>query len=186
MAAQPVEYPGKLFYRRSLTMLAVIACVISVQAAAADLTGQASVIDGDTIEIHGTHVRIWGIDAPEGSQLCRGGDGLPYRCGAQAANALADWIGRRVVSCSKAGPDSYGRTVAMCSVDGDDLGAWMISQGYALDWPHYSRGRYSTQQREAVAAGRGIHVGIFVNPWDYRRCVKGGGRIAECSTFGKQ
>jgi endonuclease YncB( thermonuclease family) len=34
-----------------------------------DLTGQASIIDGDTLEIHGTRIRIWGIDAPESTQL---------------------------------------------------------------------------------------------------------------------
>jgi hypothetical protein len=28
-----------------------------------DMTGQASVIDGDTLEIHGTRIRLWGIDA---------------------------------------------------------------------------------------------------------------------------
>jgi hypothetical protein len=34
-------------------------------------TGQASIIDGDTLEIHGTRIRLWGIDAPESSKLCR-------------------------------------------------------------------------------------------------------------------
>jgi hypothetical protein len=53
-----------------------------------DWVGQASVIDGDTLEIHGIHIRLWGIDAPESSQLCRGEDSLQYRCGAQAANEL--------------------------------------------------------------------------------------------------
>jgi len=38
---------------------------------AADLAGQPSIIDGDTLEIHGTRVRLWGIDAPESDQLCR-------------------------------------------------------------------------------------------------------------------
>jgi endonuclease YncB( thermonuclease family) len=51
-----------------------------------DLSGQASIIDGDTLEIHGTHIRLWGIDAPESNQLCRGEDSLQYRCGAKAAN----------------------------------------------------------------------------------------------------
>jgi hypothetical protein len=53
-----------------------------------DMTGQASIIDGDTLEIHGTRIRLWGIDAPESSQLCRGEDSKQYRCGAQATNDL--------------------------------------------------------------------------------------------------
>jgi endonuclease YncB( thermonuclease family) len=32
-----------------------------------DMSGQASIIDGDTLEIHGTRTRLWGIDAPERS-----------------------------------------------------------------------------------------------------------------------
>jgi len=44
-----------------------------------DLIGQASVIDGDTIEIHGTRIRLWGIDAPESTQLYRGQLTIPLR-----------------------------------------------------------------------------------------------------------
>lgn len=62
--------------------------LLSSAALADDFVGQASVIDGDTLEIHGTRIRLWGIDAPESSQLCRGEDGLQYSCGAQAANDL--------------------------------------------------------------------------------------------------
>ena len=49
--------------------------------AADDLAGQASVIDCDTLEIHGTRIRLWGIDAPESSQLCRGEDNRARRAG---------------------------------------------------------------------------------------------------------
>jgi endonuclease YncB( thermonuclease family) len=63
--------------------------------AADNLAGQASVIDGDTLEIHGTRIRLWGIDAPESSQLCRGEDSLQYRCGMKAANDLDAFLARR-------------------------------------------------------------------------------------------
>jgi hypothetical protein len=73
-----------------------------------DLTGQASIIDGDTLEIHGTRIRLWGIDAPESSQLCRGEDSLQYRCGAKAANELDTFIAKRPVSCIPISLDQYG------------------------------------------------------------------------------
>lgn len=66
-------------------------------ALADDFVGQASVVDGDTLEIHGIRIRLWGIDAPESSQLCRGEDSLQYRCGAQAANDLDAFIAWRPV-----------------------------------------------------------------------------------------
>src|SRR5690349_7808869 len=33
--------------------------------------GIARVIDGDTLELAGERIRLWGIDAPERSQTCR-------------------------------------------------------------------------------------------------------------------
>jgi endonuclease YncB( thermonuclease family) len=33
------------------------------------------------LEIHGTRIRLWGIDAPESSQLCCDEDSSLYRCG---------------------------------------------------------------------------------------------------------
>jgi endonuclease YncB( thermonuclease family) len=51
---------------------AALSTVSAAWALAGDLVGQASIIDSDTLEIHGTRVRLWGIDAPESTQLCRG------------------------------------------------------------------------------------------------------------------
>src|ERR1700720_83672 len=92
------------------------ACLCAPPAVADDLTGQASVIDGDTLEIHGTRIRLWGIDAPESGQLCRGEDSLQYRCRAKAANDLDAFITRRSLNCIPISLDRYGRTVATCLV----------------------------------------------------------------------
>ncbi len=78
----------------ALTLLATLAL--------ADVAGTASVIDGDTIEVQGQRIRLHGIDAPESRQLCRL-DGEPWQCGKDAANALADKIARRPVTCEDLG-----------------------------------------------------------------------------------
>jgi endonuclease YncB( thermonuclease family) len=135
---------------------------------APSLTGRASVIDGDTLEIRGQRIRLWGIDAPEGRQLCRI-EGKPWRCGQQAALALSDWIGQRTVTCNERDRDRYGRIVATCSVGGHDMGAWLVRTGWALDWPQYSRGAFAAEQAEAIRARRGMWQGEFEKPWEWRR-----------------
>jgi endonuclease YncB( thermonuclease family) len=137
-------------------ILVFVLLLLSGGALADDFVGQASVVDGDTLEIHGIRIRLWGIDAPESSQLCRGEDSLQYRCGAQAANDLDAFIARRPVNCSPLSLDPYGRTVATCSVGGADLGEWLVRKGLALDWPQYSKGRYGSAQRDAERTGAGI------------------------------
>lgn len=78
-----------------------------------DLAGHASVIDGDTLEIHGQRVRLWGVDAPEGRQICGAPDGGTWRCGAAAANALDARLRDQAVRCFERDRDRYGRMVAV-------------------------------------------------------------------------
>jgi endonuclease YncB( thermonuclease family) len=165
--------------RRKRFLIAALVTLISSPALADTITGQASVIDGDTIEIHGKR-----IDAPESSQLCRGGDSLQYRCGAKAANVLDDHIAGRPVSCESVGNDQYGRIVAFFSIDGEDVAGWLVRNGLAFDWPRYSKGKYASAQKEAERAGRGVWAGSYVVPRDYRACIRNGGRPGGCSDDG--
>jgi endonuclease YncB( thermonuclease family) len=135
-------------------------------ASAADLTGRASVIDGDTIEIHGQRIRLFGIDAPESRQTCEA-EQQTYRCGQQAALALVDHIGQRTVACEERDVDRYGRMVAVCRVDGEDIGAWMVAQGWALAYSRYSRD-YFDEELAARANKRGMWRGNFMRPWLWR------------------
>ncbi|OAF04314.1 nuclease [Bradyrhizobium centrolobii] len=164
--------------RRALVLMLLL---LSSAALADNFVGQASVIDGDTLEIHGTRIRLWGVDAPESTQLCRGEDSLQYRCGSQSANDLDAYIARRSVNCVPLSLDPYGRTVATCSVAGADLGEWLVRNGLALDWPQYSKGRYHEAQREAERAGRGLWKGSYVEPWLYRACIRASGKPSACS-----
>jgi endonuclease YncB( thermonuclease family) len=173
---------ARLLVLKVIRPSAVIAFfVYATSALAADLVGVASVVDGDTIEIHGERIRIFGIDAPESAQLCRGNDSLTYRCGARAANELDKLVEQRQVICRTTGQDIYRRYVAICWTGGMDIGEWLVRNGLALDWPKYSNGRYFSAQNEAKNVERGIWAGSFVEPWRYRACIKSGGAISDCS-----
>jgi endonuclease YncB( thermonuclease family) len=105
----------------------------------------------------------------------------PYRCGAAAANKLDVFIAHRSVYCTPKDIDRYGRTVASCRAGVTDLGEWLVDGGVALEWPRYSKGRFGAAQRAAERAGRGMWAGSYIEPWQYRECVRAGGRPAQCS-----
>jgi endonuclease YncB( thermonuclease family) len=139
----------------------------SSEAAIGALTGRASVIDGDTIEIHGARVRLHGIDAPESNQVCTDAAGAAYRCGQRAALALADRVGSAPVSCDAKDKDRYGRIVAVCSLDGIDLNSWLVREGLAIAYRKYSTD-YVREEEAARAAKLGLWAGKFQAPWDFR------------------
>jgi endonuclease YncB( thermonuclease family) len=131
-----------------------------------DFTGRAYVIDGDTLEIEGQRIRLFGIDAPESDQTCTK-DGHIYLCGKQATSALADKIDSKSVTCREKDIDKYQRVVAICSAEGADLNRWMVAEGHAVAYVAYSF-RYLFDDLKARYAGRGIWSGEFQNPADYR------------------
>lgn len=132
--------------------------------------GTASVIDGDTIDIHGQRIRLHGIDAPESAQTCTSA-GTSWRCGAEAANKLSEKIGRQTVICDKRDTDRYGRAVAVCSVAGQDINEWLVSEGLAVAYRQYSSD-YVGKEDEAKGASRGIWASEFDMPWDWRKARK--------------
>jgi endonuclease YncB( thermonuclease family) len=121
----PSVGPG---YARPAMRLAISALLLLFASSAAHadtIAGRASIIDADTIEIHGERIRILDIDAPESDQPCMVLEGDvaldTWNCGQKAALALSDWIGNRTVSCETTKLDRYKRHLARCSVGGEDL-----------------------------------------------------------------
>ena len=97
------------------------------------MTGSAYVVDGDGLVIRKTHIRLFGVDAPEMNH--------PY--GQQAKWALVSLCKRQAVRAEVVTQDTYGRVVARCYLpDGRDLSAEMVKLGLAIDWPKFSGGQY--------------------------------------------
>ena len=131
------------------------------------ISGDVRVIDGDSLHVGDTEVRLFGVDAFEGRQVCIR-DGTPWRCGEAAANELRKLTTGANISCNKRDTDSYGRTVAVCSNGAEDLGAELTRAGLALAYRQYSDD-YVDEESEAKAARRGAWAGDFTKPWDARR-----------------
>ena len=147
--------------------IAFVAGLVCSLGQAADLSGVPSVVDGDTLAIGATKVRLEGIDAPETDQICLNANGVRRTCGIDVRDQLAVHIGGRAVICSPNGTDAYKRTLAICSLGGEDLNAWMVQQGWALAYVRYSSA-YRKVEDDARTHQRGLWRGAFIAPWDWR------------------
>ncbi len=145
----------------------MVMLIVAGPAFAAEVNGVPSIVDGDTIELHGERIRLHGIDAPEGKQVCQVAS-RPVRCGQIAAEMLRQFVGRQIVSCAPEDRDQYGRTVATCYLGKTDLNEWMVRQGQAVAYTRYST-KYVAAESEARAAKRGIWAGEFQRPDEWRR-----------------
>ncbi|QEE42203.1 thermonuclease family protein [Methylobacterium sp. WL64] len=149
------------------SMLALL-LLCSPAAAAGTISGPATVIDGDTIEVHGTRINLYGIDAPETAQSCQTVTGREYRCGRDAALALTAHIGSGVVTCERRDGTPVSGIAGVCRAHGEDLSAWMVAQGHALASRQVTVA-YTPQEGHAWATRRGLWAGTFEKPADWRQ-----------------
>jgi endonuclease YncB( thermonuclease family) len=112
---------------------------------AASLAGSAHVIDGDTIDVGGTRIRLWGIDAPEAAQTCQGEAGTVYECGRDATAVMIAMTRGRWVECAERDRDRYGRIVANCRTEAGEINAAMVRRGWAVDYRRHSGGAYRAE-----------------------------------------
>lgn len=129
-------------------------------------TGIAQAVDGDSLTLNDLPVRLFGIDAPEYRQPCDV-SGAAWECGEAAAAALRTIINGKQLTCIPIDRDVYGRLVAKCLHDGDDVAAAMVGGGMAIVLDNGSRD-YSALQDRAKAAKLGIWRSKFAIPADYR------------------
>jgi endonuclease YncB( thermonuclease family) len=132
-----------------------------------DFTGTARVLDGDTIHVGDTRVRLEGIDAPENAQTCKAANGDNWSCGHAATRALQSLAEGRQVVCRNHGLDKYGRTLGTCFIDGRNVNAEMVRLGLAWAFVRYSSS-YVADEEHARTAKLGIWQNETQPAWEYR------------------
>ncbi|MGV3494973.1 MAG: thermonuclease family protein [Ramlibacter sp.] len=125
------------------------------------------VTDGDTVWVRpaaggrAIELRLLDLDAPEGCQ----------RFGPEAKKALAQRLHRQRVRVTTRGEDDYGRTLARLQHRREDVGAWLVREGYAWSASFQGRpGPYMKLQQQAQRAQRGLwSLPGAVDPRSFRR-----------------
>lgn len=154
-----------------VAVTALVWAMVAGAAVAGEIRGQATAIDGDTIEIHGQRIRLSGIDAPESRQVCEDARKQDVPCGRQSAFFLADLMGKHTVTCHEQGKDKYRRTLARCEVRGVDVGDAMVRAGHALAYRKYGSD-YVPAEDAARQAKAGMWRYDFLPGWEWRALEK--------------
>ncbi|MFK7837919.1 MAG: thermonuclease family protein [Sulfitobacter sp.] len=134
---------------------------------AVEVTGVIRVIDGDTLDVGTTRVRLHGIDAPERDQPCTTRNGQAWGCGDWVTRSVLDRYQGATARCEQTDMDRYGRVVARCFVQGNDIGRAMVAEGLAFAYRKYSYD-YDLEEAAAVADTLGIHAFLIEAPGRYR------------------
>ena len=127
------------------------------------IEGFARIIDGDSLFVGKTEVRLYGVDAPELMQRCQR-EGRDVPCGREALRNLVALVGGQPVFCEKKSVDRFQRVIARCTVDNVDLAQAMVNAGHAVAFGHYLR-----EEEAAKAERKGLWAGEFMRPQDWRR-----------------
>jgi endonuclease YncB( thermonuclease family) len=130
-----------------------------------------AITDGDTFFVGEVSVRLSGIDAPEGDQICRQAPGLRdvHQCGAEATRHLRTLLDGALVTCvveenregqALRSEETFARPLVSCQADrGDDrsfdIAERMVADGYAIEYKN-EIGSYAAEARDARQEGRGV------------------------------
>ena len=139
-------------------VLVVLSCAAQTTQAAQLEATVTRVADGDTIWLQAStpptgikpkpfKLRLQGIDAPERCQAW----------GAKSAAALSARVLNQRVQVQTRSKDDYGRSLGNIRLQGEDISAWMVSEGHAWSYRYRrSEGPYASQEQAAKRAKRGL------------------------------
>ncbi len=107
------------------------------------ITDHAEILDGQTIRLRQVVIKLWGISAPVADEPGA----------SMAAIALYRMYDRNIVTCHMPSNWGGGAAIGKCEAAGYDLGAVLVSGGFALDCPAVSGGHYRIHEQKARAKG---------------------------------
>jgi len=138
--------------------LPALALAVAAPLHAASFSGTVShVTDGDTLWVRPAaggapvELRLLDLDAPEGCQAF----------GREAGQALRARVLHQRVRVRTRGTDDYRRQLAKVEHRGEDVGGWMVRQGYA--WSMTFRGK-AGPYAPLEARARGERRGLWARP----------------------
>ncbi len=138
------------------------------------ISGKPVVTDGDTIKINNKKIRFSGIDAPESyffgkKQICVLNE-VDIFCGILSKNKLAEKIGNQSIDCKiEENKDQFRRLLGECFLGNESLSIFMVKNGYAFDYPKYSKGKFSEHEKYAKNLSLGLWQMKFEYPWIWRK-----------------
>lgn len=93
------------------------------------------IVDGDTLWLQGTNIRLEGIDTPESrTNIC--GSFREIELAYAATDRLQELLNGGSWSIEMSGIDGTGsRRLATIRIDGEDVGDVLIREGLARSWP---------------------------------------------------
>ena len=130
------------------------------------VTGVATVIDGDTIEIAGRSIDLFGIDAPEVRPTCTVML-FPWKCGREAVKMPSALVADREVSCIIEDRGAGTGNAAVCGTRGTELNETMVRIGLALAYRSQSLA-YIADETAAAREEAGVWQSRFEAPWEWR------------------
>ncbi len=156
-----------------MLLLAGPVTVRADEVVATDDPRTAQVIDGDSLQIDGRVVALFGIDAPEIGQRCNY-DNIASTCGLAAAYDLRKHVtlGDGPLRCEVRGRRADGSREAVCTLGELDLAVIQLESGMAVATEDAPRG-YRSFEAQAREAGLGIWHSQFDPPGAWREAVRG-------------
>jgi len=130
------------------------------------MTGPAQAVDGDSLEMTGISIRLFGVDAAEALQTCQRGTET-WACGQEAKTVLSQLVAGKELRCEQRDRDRYGRIVASCYAGQIDLAQAMVAAGLAIALPAFSTA-YVDQETRARQGKLGLWGSVFDTPAAWR------------------